>query len=226
MSDATLDPYEVVRGLPIEVKEWLAIHGVPALRYRMCEAITQSGRRCSVETRDPTDIYCDRHQANRNMMVTQQEFYRQSTRLFKNWLRSNGVYPEGEIRPETSDRIRAVLEGFDRMRELRGTLAWTAGGPAPDLDPRETYTYVMRMAQWVKIGRSVNPFQRLETVGSGTTLLPVPLRRPTEKIKLLAFFHGDVETNLHSRWRDYRSAGEWFNLTGELDQWVRGLTHE
>jgi hypothetical protein len=80
-------------------------------------------------------------------------------------------------------------------------------------------TYVCQQGPYVKIGRSHDPDQRVQTLGSEVRPADLP---PGDKrpVVLLLTIDGDVENLLHIRWHEYRAAGEWFRLEGDLSTWV------
>lgn len=62
----------------------------------------------------------------------------------------------------------------------------------------------------VKIGRSRNPVKRINHL---QTFSPVPL-------KALFILEGDRERELHQRFAQYRTSGEWFRVSGELKEFI------
>lgn len=81
--------------------------------------------------------------------------------------------------------------------------------------PRDEYVYLLREGDFVKIGSSVNPKQRLAAYGTHSP-------RPME---LLACLPATVatEAELHTRFAAYRERGEWFRLEGELREWISNV---
>lgn len=74
------------------------------------------------------------------------------------------------------------------------------------------HVYAIRGAGLVKIGRAVAPELRLDALQSGS---PVML----ELVGYVAGGHKH-ERELHDRFREYRSHGEWFREEGEVSEWV------
>lgn len=72
--------------------------------------------------------------------------------------------------------------------------------------------YVVSFDQYVKIGYSTEPYGRISTLQDG---IPVAL-----KVHLIRGGARKDEHNLHRRFREYRTRGEWFRLEGELKLWI------
>jgi hypothetical protein len=93
------------------------------------------------------------------------------------------------------------------------TVWYTPGG---GIAVAKVYFIAAPSAGLVKIGHSFHPGHRLRGL---QTLSPVPLT-------LLGSIPGGqkAETQLHRRFADYRSHGEWFRLEGDLAEYVREVT--
>lgn len=68
-------------------------------------------------------------------------------------------------------------------------------------------------AQFVKIGRSTNPRRRFATLQTGY---------PEELFVYRVFFtkNMQLEQDLHKRFANYRSYGEWFHVQGDVADWL------
>lgn len=90
----------------------------------------------------------------------------------------------------------------------------TAARTAKDTT-KDEFVYLLREGEFVKIGTTVNPKQRLAAYGTHSP-------RPME---LLACLPETVATeqDLHTRFAAYRERGEWFRLEGDLLDWVNDL---
>ena len=78
--------------------------------------------------------------------------------------------------------------------------------------------YVITANGSVKIGISTNPDVRFRGLANSSA----------EPLTLVATFADDrggkaLESELHARWAEYRTHGEWFRLEGELAEWVDSL---
>ena len=85
----------------------------------------------------------------------------------------------------------------------------------------ETWVYVIHetFTGYHKIGKSLNPFKRLEELKAEKTLLPVAF-----DFKLIEAWRGTFadETRLHSHFKAKRKRGEWFDLDeNDLDYIAR-----
>jgi hypothetical protein len=77
---------------------------------------------------------------------------------------------------------------------------------------REWFTYFIQAARvgHIKIGRAIDPLQRLAELQTGS---PV-------KLELLAVLRGDHEAMLHRKFADLRIHGEWFRPGMRLDYYL------
>lgn len=84
----------------------------------------------------------------------------------------------------------------------------------PDAQKRPRLVYFIRAASTrrIKIGISSNPWSRLATLQTGSS----------EMLELIATTHGTLEDEqaLHERFKDCRSANEWFDESPELLRYV------
>lgn len=78
--------------------------------------------------------------------------------------------------------------------------------------PKDEYVYVLREGGFVKIGRSINPAQRVLAYN-------VHSPRPMEVIACLPPSVAN-EADLHKRFSAYRERGEWFRIEGDLAAWL------
>ena len=84
--------------------------------------------------------------------------------------------------------------------------------------------YFIQAGRRVKIGQSLNPHRRLATIRSGYgTKSPKGL--DTSRAKLVATEPGGQprEYELHQQFAHLRVAGEWFNHSGELKDYITSL---
>lgn len=72
--------------------------------------------------------------------------------------------------------------------------------------------YIMRCSDYVKIGVSHNPQQRLASI---KTMTPFD-------VEIVMTFNGDrkLEQSLHLRFREYLHRNEWFRFDGALREWI------
>lgn len=64
-------------------------------------------------------------------------------------------------------------------------------------------TYLMQdSSRLIKIGKSINPFQRLKDLRTGNPSL-----------RIIAIHNGNIEKMLHSKFENKKYLGEWFNLS-------------
>lgn len=76
------------------------------------------------------------------------------------------------------------------------------------------WIYVIRMSEFIKIGYSRNPINRIRGLQEYS---------PAE-IEVLSVKPGSMadERALHSRFRGSRSRGEWFHSTDAIEDWISG----
>lgn len=92
-------------------------------------------------------------------------------------------------------------------------------------DERSKYCekiYFIRAGNLVKIGRSVNPGERLKALRSDKKQTIIPKEVDMSEAELIAVFPGGrrVESRLHFEFRRHRVAGEWFRLTREVREFA------
>lgn len=69
----------------------------------------------------------------------------------------------------------------------------------------------------IKIGRSINPKERLSSIQCGSGV----------KLELMAVIGKDVERKLHKRFAEYRQVGEWFeDRDGLIAEYIRNSSEE
>lgn len=78
------------------------------------------------------------------------------------------------------------------------------------------YTYLISNGAAVKIGRTTNVRQRLTSLQGAQHA----------KLELLAIIEGDIEQELHIKFRTLRLAGEWFAFAREIEDFVSNLRKE
>lgn len=91
---------------------------------------------------------------------------------------------------------------------------------------RDSYVYAVRFGQYVKIGTSTNPAERLRALKSnhrGGTLHPRGLTE--DDVQPMFAVAGDERTEhvLHTLFDSNRVIGEWYNWTPEMDAWAQRL---
>ena len=83
--------------------------------------------------------------------------------------------------------------------------------------PLPGYVYLLKADRWHKIGRTMNPDQRLDKLA---TIPPFP----TEVICMIqSDDHAALETELHERFAGKRVRGEWFLLDEDDVEFVKSL---
>ena len=84
--------------------------------------------------------------------------------------------------------------------------------------------YLITCGDQVKIGRSGDPKKRLAQIQGGNACLMESTLNPAEARLIYEMpGHATEETELHRRFRAYRTTGEWFRIEGELADYIRGL---
>lgn len=123
-----------------------------------------------------------------------------------------------------SERLNAVAEFEQRMlREERETYVFTE----EDYDARRRAqtVYFIRCEQFVKIGISHDPYNRLNQIrkGGGTSF---PRRLDIASAILIATEPGgfEREKELHSKFAHLRHTGEWFTEAPELTEYIESLS--
>ena len=87
-----------------------------------------------------------------------------------------------------------------------------------------TSTYFMRCGQFIKIGASVSPLFRVQSIRrTGGVLAPADL--DLSETELLATESGgyDRERELHAKFAHLRHTGEWFTEAPELTEYIESL---
>jgi len=82
----------------------------------------------------------------------------------------------------------------------------------PESDRKESKTYLLFNSHsgLYKIGKSINPAQRLKSI-----------QNMTPGTELLMFCNSDIESELHEKYKERRHSGEWFELSeNELEELV------
>ena len=68
----------------------------------------------------------------------------------------------------------------------------------------------------VKIGKSSNPKKRLSVIQPGNH----------SKLVILAILEEDIEKELHIKFKEYHSFGEWYRFEGELKNYISSLVQD
>lgn len=108
-------------------------------------------------------------------------------------------FPEADPTTDLFDPV-----AIDRWKDL----AW-----AEREDPKRVY--VVGYGAYVKIGYSERPvWERIAALQTGSP----------EKIQVYGIINGTKETErqLHTRFAAYRLEGEWFRLSDEIRDWIKG----
>lgn len=84
--------------------------------------------------------------------------------------------------------------------------------------------YLIKCGDQVKIGRSGNPRKRLAQIRGGNACLMESTLDPLDAQLIYEMAgHAAEETELHRRFRAYRTTGEWFRIEGELANYIHSL---
>ncbi|UUG70005.1 hypothetical protein SEA_ZUCKER_46 [Arthrobacter phage Zucker] len=104
------------------------------------------------------------------------------------------------------ERIRFDIEAHERRRKAQTV-------------------YFIRCEQYVKIGISLNPSNRLNQIRKGGGSL-FPRRMDVESAEIVATEPGgfDREKELHEQFAHLRHTGEWFTEAPELSQYIDSLS--
>ena len=92
---------------------------------------------------------------------------------------------------------------------------WNPAAPEPSVLDRflgGSFMYVVGRGEFVKIGRSQNPAQRISSLQTAN-----PMRLET---LLIVPEYVVTEQEAHRRWSSQREKGEWFSRTPELVAWL------
>lgn len=87
----------------------------------------------------------------------------------------------------------------------------------------QRWTYAMQRESWVKIGMTGNVRERLGVLSratEGCLVVHPPQMDWTAPLRLLVALPGDIEHELHDRFRAYHVIGEWFTPGDELVEWL------
>jgi len=128
-----------------------------------------------------------------------------------------------ELEGAASTRAAAHGEEIQRLMRQNKALAkdvTTVNARLTD----SSRVYLIRCGDRVKIGRSGNPRRRLEQVRRGDGVVIDASVNPADS-QLIYEMPGHVkeETALHRRFKAYRTAGEWFRIEGELEEFIATL---
>ena len=126
----------------------------------------------------------------------------------------------GGLFPEFGKAIRdeALLEIEEAVRSELSVLRGSLLDMFDERSKHSEKIYFIRAGNLVKIGRSVNPRERLKALRSDKKQTIIPEQVDMSEAEIIAVFPGGrrVESALHFQFRRYRVAGEWFRLTREV----------
>ncbi|MEV8523208.1 GIY-YIG nuclease family protein [Streptomyces sp. NPDC052000] len=112
---------------------------------------------------------------------------------------------------EARERTDSIRAGFDEIRRLQQLLP-----PQPkrkEADKRSVY-FIEADSGLIKIGVAANPKDRIRTL---RTMSPVALRL----VLVLPDRGAAGESELHARFAEHRSHGEWFHPAPELIRFIQ-----
>lgn len=86
--------------------------------------------------------------------------------------------------------------------------------------PQKEYVYFVRSGEYIKIGKAIQPAERVKSLRMGGVLAPDGM--DFARVELLAFEPGgyDHESKLHRRFDKLRATGEWFRAEGDLLDYI------
>lgn len=140
------------------------------------------------------------------------------------WLEHHGSRKELE-------RLWEIIEAKDKkIAELENELSriketTIVNVYKPKTSPKERQVYFIRCEDFVKIGMSTDPLQRLKAIqvsGNGT-YAPKNIDLSTAEIIATEVGGFDRESELHKKFDHLRHVGEWFHLSDELTDYIDGL---
>ena len=120
----------------------------------------------------------------------------------------------GVERHSTPNGVQRLIEWALEREGVSSSAKWERlSGEAPS--PKRGYVYFIEAhaAGLVKIGYSSNPVDRMKSIQG---MSPV-------KVSLVGFIEGDMqdERDLHSRFAEYHSHGEWFQFNGDVYDYIK-----
>jgi hypothetical protein len=117
------------------------------------------------------------------------------------------------------DAERAVTEYIEEQAERQ-----IAQG---ERRKEQTYTYFMRCGRFVKIGASLDPLFRLNSIRrTGGILAPSGLDLSNTDLIATEMGGFERERELHARFSHLRHTGEWFTEAPELTEYIESLSRE
>lgn len=120
----------------------------------------------------------------------------------------------GVERYSTPNEVQRLIEWALEHKGISDSAKWERlSSEAPS--PKRGYVYFIeaRTAGLVKIGYASNPVDRMKSIQG---MSPV-------KVSLVGFMEGDMqdERDLHRRFAEYRSHGEWFRFEGDVYDYIK-----
>lgn len=119
--------------------------------------------------------------------------------------------PTQEEARALTDRIKIAVAEVQRLKSLRALLPTEPA--AKQADTRSVY-FIQADNGLIKIGVAANPKDRIRTL---RTMSPVPLRL----VLVLPGRGAAGESELHARFAEHRSHGEWFHSAPELISFIQ-----
>lgn len=114
-----------------------------------------------------------------------------------------GAVSAVRLRKRICERFLAEYESTTAGME---TVMQVESKPASEHKAMNTYFIYSPKLEAVKIGKSVDPEKRLRTIKNGNP----------DELRLLGVINDDKEKELHDRFAEYRTKGEWFSLGSRL----------
>lgn len=130
-------------------------------------------------------------------------------------VRVQPAYPDDDEEFARMRRVAECLE-LDGLSPIRRGMCSGFRVPVPDvpmLPDGSAQVYVVRCAEFVKIGMAQNVSYRIRTLISATPF----------DLHLVAVLPGGqaAERALHLRFSEHRHRDEWFRIEGALAEWIR-----
>lgn len=127
------------------------------------------------------------------------------------------------------ENMQARLDAVAHLEEQERESHWDMQEYMDQYEQRRTAqtVYFMRCEQFVKIGMSFNPTNRLAQVRKGGGSL-FPRRMDVASTVLIATEPGgfEREKELHAKFAHLRHTGEWFTETSELTSYIDSINNE
>lgn len=127
-------------------------------------------------------------------------------------------------------RDEALLQIEESIRSELGVLHKSLLDMFDERSKHSEKIYFIRAGGLVKIGRSLNPKNRLKQLQSDKKQTVIPENVDMSEAEIIAMFPGGrrVESSLHFKFSRYHVAGEWFRFTREVRDFAlnRSATYE